>query len=394
MPHRGATIDINPLALEKVTDWRQPLWITEGVRKGDALVSAGVAAIALYGVWNWRGTDESGAVLRLGDWDEIPLKGKVRGRDPQGRSVYIVFDSDVATNLSVKQALARLGRFLAGRGADVRYVKLDPRPDGNKVGVDDYLAAGGTPQGLRKAARREPPGFQPIVLNGRQDREVIRDVIDVLEATNDPAFVFRWGSVLGRVREDEHGHPITEPYTTDLMQYRMAMVADFFTIRRLKDGTRVQTPAAAPERIAKMVRSADTWPFPTLRGIVETPTVREDGSILYRPGYDAETELWHMPAHDFDIDPVPEQPSRKDVGLALDRLLYLVHDFPFVADADLVNYFGLLLTPLLRPAISGPVPLVGINAPQQGSGKSLLAELASRITTGRPAEVQVAPKGE
>jgi hypothetical protein len=78
LPKVGVTIDVHPLARDDVLNWRQSLWITEGVKKGDALVSAGVAAVALYSVWNWRGRDESGAIFRLPDWDEIPLKGRPR----------------------------------------------------------------------------------------------------------------------------------------------------------------------------------------------------------------------------------------------------------------------------------------------------------------------------
>src|SRR5262249_54536121 len=85
-PNVGVTLDVNPLAQEDVLDARSPLFITEGVKKGDALASQEVAAIALYGVWNWRGTDESDRVTALADWEQIPLKR---------RSVYIVFDSDV-----------------------------------------------------------------------------------------------------------------------------------------------------------------------------------------------------------------------------------------------------------------------------------------------------------
>ena len=37
-----------------------PLYITEGIRKGDAAISQGLCCIALLGVTNWRGTNASG----------------------------------------------------------------------------------------------------------------------------------------------------------------------------------------------------------------------------------------------------------------------------------------------------------------------------------------------
>ena len=40
------------------------LIITEGVRKADAAFSQGATSIALLGVWNWRGTNETAARSR------------------------------------------------------------------------------------------------------------------------------------------------------------------------------------------------------------------------------------------------------------------------------------------------------------------------------------------
>ena len=54
----------------------------------------------------------------------------------------IAFDSDVMTKESVRGALKRLTGWLRFRGATVRLVIL--ASDGEKVGLDDYLAAGGT----------------------------------------------------------------------------------------------------------------------------------------------------------------------------------------------------------------------------------------------------------
>jgi len=110
-----------------------PLWITEGCRKADSAVSAGLCCIALLGVWNWRGRNSADATIALGDWESIALKE---------RRAYIAFDSDVMVKPSVRGALERLGRFLASRGADVRYVYL-PEGDDAKTGLDDYLAAAG-----------------------------------------------------------------------------------------------------------------------------------------------------------------------------------------------------------------------------------------------------------
>ena len=144
-------IDVHPFVREQITDPSIPLWITEGSRKADAAISIGLYCIAVPGVWNWRGTNEFGGKTALADWESIALKGS---------DVFIAYDSDVMLKPEVHDALARLGAFLASRGAKVRYVYLPPGPGVTKVGLDDYLAAGHTVHDLLAEAssdlRRSP----------------------------------------------------------------------------------------------------------------------------------------------------------------------------------------------------------------------------------------------
>ena len=123
-PHR---LDVHPRNLAALADPSVPLWVTEGVKKGDALTSAGRCTIALGGVWCWRKEC-------LPDWDRVALRG---------RTVLIAFDSDAETNPNVAKARDALAAFLTERGALVRIVHLPPAPDGSKVGADDFLASGG-----------------------------------------------------------------------------------------------------------------------------------------------------------------------------------------------------------------------------------------------------------
>lgn len=152
-------LDVPPPCQRNLGNPGVPLFVTEGVRKADAAASAGLCCIGLLGVWNWRGTNEHGGKVALADWESIALNDRV---------VYVVFDSDVMTKPGVHAALARLKPFLEGRGAHVRVVYLPLGPDGSKVGLDDYLAAGHTLDDLLALATTElrtpgrQPEFQPI----------------------------------------------------------------------------------------------------------------------------------------------------------------------------------------------------------------------------------------
>ena len=53
---------------------------------------------------------------------------------------------------------------------------------------------------------------------------------------------------------------------------------------------------------------------------------------------------------------------------ACDALRDPIGDFPFVDDASRANSLALMLTPILRQAIPGPVPLALIDKPKRGTG--------------------------
>ncbi len=155
-------LDVHPRAHRFLGDPSTPLWITEGVRKGDSAISNGIdCIIALPGVWGWRGKNEDGGLTALPDWEVVALND---------RETSIAFDSDVMTKPPVRAALARLKAFLESRGARVRLVFLPAGPGGTKVGLDDFFAAGGTVAELEALAvdglpEREAIGVPPFPLD-------------------------------------------------------------------------------------------------------------------------------------------------------------------------------------------------------------------------------------
>jgi hypothetical protein len=128
-------LDVHPCIGKQLADPSAPLWITEGARKVDAAVTAGLCCVGIPGVYGWRGSDkDTGGKVALADWESVALKTRV---------VVLAFDCDVETNRNVRRALERLARFLGSRGATVRYALLPDIGD-HKTGLDDYLGAGRT----------------------------------------------------------------------------------------------------------------------------------------------------------------------------------------------------------------------------------------------------------
>ena len=147
-------IDVPPTVGRRVQNPNLPLFITEGIKKGDALASQGLTAVALFGVYGFRGTNEHGGKTALADWEDIALNG---------RAVYIVFDHDVMLNPSVYSALARLKAFLESRQAKVNLIYLPAVNGDPKTGVDDFFAVGHTVDDLLAYAQSElirPPSSE------------------------------------------------------------------------------------------------------------------------------------------------------------------------------------------------------------------------------------------
>lgn len=107
------------------------LHITEGEVKALAATEKGFPTIGLGGVWSFRKKGENGESKAISDLDLFKW---------DSREVCIVFDSDTATNIDVHQAEQALGEELTGRGAKVAIIRLPMGANGEKLGLDDYLA--------------------------------------------------------------------------------------------------------------------------------------------------------------------------------------------------------------------------------------------------------------
>lgn len=98
MAGKDVRLSVHPRCVDKMRDTRYPLWITEGDKDGDAMVSRGAVVVVLQGVNCWNVP---------GDWEDIKL---------YGREVIIAFDADVMVNPKVQRELEKLSAFLRGRG--------------------------------------------------------------------------------------------------------------------------------------------------------------------------------------------------------------------------------------------------------------------------------------
>lgn len=168
--------------------------------------------------------------------------------------------------------------------------------------------------------------------------------------------------------------PLTAPAFAQLLAheaYAYRLVTD-------PDGDITEEEHVPADRILTAVLSRRHWPgIRALRGIVGSPVLRPDGSLLQTPGYDRDTGLYFAPK--VSLPHVPDRPAPEQVTAAKRFLETVLHDFPWVTQADKANYLGILVSPILRPYLRALTPFWVATATTASSGKSLLVDMVGSI---------------
>lgn len=122
------------------------------------------------------------------------------------------------------------------------------------------------------------------------------------------------------------------------------------------------------------------WRVPVLNGIIATPTLRADGSILQQPGFDLESGLLYDP-RGVEYAPVQEAPSRAQALEALGVFMRPFREFPFADEIAKGVLVAAGLTALIRRSLP-TAPMFAVDAPTAGSGKTYIAQTIGIIATG------------
>lgn len=179
---------------------------------------------------------------------------------------------------------------------------------------------------------------------------------------------------------------VTPPWLTE----RFALVAKW---KRWQEREQEWRPIDPPQQYATTyLAKTGQWRAPVLAGIIECPTLRQDGTLLSKSGYDPTSGLfvdYTGPALT-----IPDQPSRADALAAMATLKEPYSEFLFADPAvGLSIALAATLTAIVRRSLR-TAPLFAFDAPVMGSGKGLLVKIAALIATGRPAALLSQGKDE
>jgi hypothetical protein len=248
------------------------------------------------------------------------------------------------------------------------------------------------------ASAGEPSSFElldlpEIMTTDRPLREIAAEAWTAFVARNDPPARFVRTRRLVRVATDERGQATIEPLSPAALRGDLTRSADFLVLTGPRK--QVEEHVFPPQAVVDDILAWAGWPgIPALAGLVGTPVLRPDGTILDQPGYDPATRLLYQMPPGFDPVPVPERPTSEDVAKALGLVDETIGDFPYANAASRANAVGFMLTLVVRAAIRGPVPMAAIDKADLGTGGSLLADVAAIIATGQAAVMMTSPLRE
>jgi len=238
------------------------------------------------------------------------------------------------------------------------------------------------------------PSRPVIAANNRQLREITFSAFFVLRNTNRDASILAHGSHPARVRTDGD-RPVLERLTVDSLRQVMADRADWFRIRKTRDGDEEWVPTFPPHPVMATMLATPDWPVPPVERIVEVPVFAPDGTVQTTVGYQAASRTVYCPPSGFVLPPVSDSPSGPEIDAARRFIVEeLLGDFPFVSAADRAHAVAALLLPFVRAMIDGPTPMILVSAPTRGTGKTLLARAVAYPTVGNTLAVQTEAKSE
>jgi len=226
-----------------------------------------------------------------------------------------------------------------------------------------------------------------ICMNDLVLNQLVDEAISALRRTNHPPRLFVRSGQIVRIDRDERGRPVIKSLNRAAVRGEIDRAARWYVVKSTKEGVPVEIDKTPPLYIAEdlLERPPEEWTLPPLVGLVQSPPIRPDGEIVTEPGYDPVTRTLYAPEDGFSLGPVPEEPTDEDIRSAVETILEMFCDFPFVQDehdANRANAIAALITAVVRPIIDGPVPLYIVTKPVMGSGASLLQKVIAAAATG------------
>lgn len=227
-----------------------------------------------------------------------------------------------------------------------------------------------------------------IFIQGGNLPEIIKQAEKALMKSG--SSIYQYGTVLVRlVTPNEPNRELSDSFVSRAKNSTLLMpVKKYWLIEQLaksakwyKSSGENKTECDPDPKIAMHIieRSGD-WSFFTLSGIVNSPTIMLDGTILNKEGYDEKTGLL-LNFNGIHFSEVKVMPTRDDALESLKNLKKPFKDFPYADDASKSVPIAAVMTGIMRKGINA-APMFCVDAPVAGTGKSMLCEVVGILCDG------------
>jgi DNA polymerase-1 len=253
----------------------------------------------------------------------------------------------------------------------------------------------------------------PTIDTGWELDVQVEAAIDALETLNNQLtprgrLGVRFGELIEVVPPDK-GAPRRDERTALLASLPAPQLALWLAqaanwVRQTKYETKIAFP---PPLVVQAVLTWRHWEdrFPVTYAITTGPILHEDGSVLWAEAHDPETAQLCLPDPTLNLD-IIEHPTQTDAQAAWEYWQDNVWcSFPWQYDADVnkekqqaqkdanrANAMGFMLSSIARDIIPWLIPLAAVSAPDRGTGKGLIVDVASVVATGIGPTLQSAPQ--
>jgi hypothetical protein len=371
----GPKGDHIPYHLPEIIDRREDdIYICEGEKDADNLAALGFLTT----------TNQDGA----GKWYE--------SMNPwfYERVVYVVPDKDAAGINHAKL----IGRNLRNLAKEICLVELKLEDDLKRKDLSDWIEKHSATREdwIKWVAENARPikSNDMVIINPARPWKVVdetekalakRDYIDVLVRN------FKLVQPIFRQKfiEAADGYKVESihlsEYTVSKLRYVvMKHAVDYYISKVYKDGPRT-IEAVPSDAILSEFLEKQHWALNQVTGLINTPTLRPDGSLIELRGFDKATGLWLEPDSNMKIH-LPKRSTKKEAIKALELLSDLLKECAFNSELDRAVALAGILTVVSRGGFTH-APAFFFTAPKAGMGKTFIVDLTSHIAFGRRAPV-------
>jgi hypothetical protein len=209
-----------------------------------------------------------------------------------------------------------------------------------------------------------------LIISAGKTADAVDDVVNLLRKN---AGLYNVGSELAYFNGDK-----VSILARDSLAYVLGKLIQFAKLNSKREVVNIDP---SDKLVTQFIALGEQRNLPKLNAVSDVPFLAIDGRVCDKDGYDPETKILLTLPEGGDFS-VPSAPTLKMVEEALAFVWHPFKDFPFDSDVSRSVFLSFLLTTACRKSLP-TAPALAIDAPDAGTGKSLLSAAIGLLMQGK-----------